>query len=99
MIIIARNPMENLQVKRLADALEAMHIPVEYVDYENSFGYSLWSVQDLDELEETQNWSLKKRILFLESINKQLAECEIENTWSRLQFWASAFQKEHPDMV
>ena len=91
MRIHATSVEENEKVHTLAEQLRKEGKYVDVYNYEDSFGIACWSIADLENISETENWSLETKIAFFENSEKQLTSDMVERGWESLDTLVSMF--------
>jgi hypothetical protein len=84
MRIIATTQEENDVVDNLAKDLKEKGVCVNTTHYEDGFGFTVWSIDDLDSVDGTKDWSRDKRIEFMESVDYKIRGAKGEH-WEMLQ--------------
>ena len=82
---------ENERVHTLAEQLRKEGKYVDVYNYEDSFGIACWSIADLENISETENWSPETKIKFFENSEKQLTSDMVERGWESLDTLVSMF--------
>ena len=79
-----------------AEALlkEKMNIYIDMKTYRNSFGGTLWSVDDLCDTE-AKDWPEDKKLRFMEFAAKQIKADAIERGWDSINTMLSMFDDEN----
>ena len=90
MRIIATKPEENAILINLFDELTAKGVNCDVTRYEDGFGITVWSVDDLIEISETRNWPLEKKIRFMEYANRKIGGAT-EDGWEKLRTQVEQF--------
>jgi len=90
MKLIAEKPEENAVIANLAKELRDKNIYADVVNYEDGFGLTVWSVDDLECISETQEWTQEEKIRCMEYADRKLGGAT-EDSWERLKSLAADY--------
>lgn len=96
MRIIATTPEENAVITDLAADLKEKGIYAELTKYEDGFGITIWSVDDLQSYSETHDWPQDEKIRFMEFAGHKLGGAT-EDSWEILRTLIEQFVENRKD--
>jgi hypothetical protein len=70
--IIATTPEESKFLAEIAEFLEPKGIYPSLTNYRDGFGITVWSVDDLDEIPEAEDWTEEERLKFMETYGEKI---------------------------
>ena len=83
MKIIASKPEENVIIECIANELRKKGIYPDVTQYGHGFGITVWSINDLDGISATNNWTQDEKIDFMERYGHKLGGAN-EDHWVML---------------
>ena len=83
MRIIATQPEENAILKNLSEELREKGIYPNVIKYEDGFGSTVWSIDDLLSYSATHDWLREEKIRFMERYGEKIGGAKDDN-WAML---------------
>ena len=96
MRLIATNPEENALIADLANELREKGTYVDLTNYEDGFGFTVWSVDDLQNFSATLDWPQEEKIRFMESIDHKIGGAT-DDGWAILRARIEQFVNDRKD--
>lgn len=90
MRIIATQQSENSLLEELVDYLQAKGITVSTTNYEDGFGITVWSVNDLDGISATEDWTHNEKIRFMEEYGGKIGGAT-DDSWAKLASFVESY--------
>ena len=90
MKFIATMPGENAILKKLTKELREKKIYPDVINYEDGFGVTVWSIDDLGSFSVTHDWPLEEKIRFMELYGHKIGGANDEN-WEMLRTFIDCF--------
>jgi len=96
MRLIATEPEHNALLEEIAERIRGLGIYPEITKYENGFGITVWSINDLDEIPAAQNWPREKRLRFMEIYGEKIGGAT-DDAWARMNCYVDKFLQNEKD--
>jgi len=94
MRIIATTSDENEFLADLAEYSRSKGIYPSLTQYEDGFGITVWSVDDLDEVPVASEWSYEDRLRFMEMYGSKIGGAT-EDAWVKLRTYVDEYLAEN----
>jgi len=94
MQIIATTREENALLADIAEYTKTKGIRPSLNYYEDGFGATTWSIDDLDNNSIARNWPHEKRLRFMEMYGEKIGGAT-DDVWARMNAYVDEYIKNH----
>jgi len=94
MLLIATTQEEDALLADIAEYAKTKGIHPSLNSYEDGFGATTWSIDDLDNNPIARNWPHEKRLRFMEKYGEKIGGAT-DDAWARMDAYVDEYTKNH----